>query len=340
MLLLARKARHGWQKIGEIAFDDPEFSAGVSMLHHTIASFSLNKMSCKLILPSSEVLRIQVTLSDENKVPREAQIIQALRGRTPYPVEELIYDHFGEGPHIEVAAITLETLNEAERFARAHHFNPVYVTAARDFEAQWEPVFHLPSKNARTAVPQKASSISAALFVAGMIGALGVLGAPVAGQAAPPPRPAQLSPAQNATEAAVTMRPVKRPATLIAAARQADPARLSRAQSPAPAAITIRPKKRPEALIAAAPKTYTAPKKDNITVANASTIEDGIQFESVNLIGVFGKNKRRHALLRFRGGAIEKVHVGETVRGITVRAISRDEVVYEKRGSLTYLRLK
>ena len=51
-------------------------------------------------------------------------IEEALVGRTPYAVEDLVFDFSRQGDHLKVAVVARETLEEAEGFAEAYGFCP------------------------------------------------------------------------------------------------------------------------------------------------------------------------------------------------------------------------
>ncbi|MBL9053594.1 MAG: hypothetical protein JNN02_07665, partial [Tabrizicola sp.] len=63
---------------------------------------------------------------------KRRQIATALQGRTPYAVEDLVFDWSGKGSVVRVAVVARETLEEAEGFATAHRLNPVSFVAIPD----------------------------------------------------------------------------------------------------------------------------------------------------------------------------------------------------------------
>lgn len=65
---------------------------------------------------------------------------------------------------------------------------------------------------------------------------------------------------------------------------------------------------------------------NNEDVAQTATEKGKIRLDSLSLIGVFGTETSRHALLRHPGGRVEKVRMGERVGPSKVVAISRDTV--------------
>ncbi len=73
---------------------------------------------------------------------------------------------------------------------------------------------------------------------------------------------------------------------------------------------------------------------ENQKVAKAATQRNEIRLDRLALIGTFGTETRRHALLRHSTGRIEKVQMGERVAGRRVVAIA-DGVVFLKSSSGT-----
>jgi hypothetical protein len=82
-----------------------------------------------MILPNSQILYTEVTAPGPSRDEKRRQIAAALEGRTPYPVEDLVFDWSGKGATVKVAVIARETLDEAEGFAATHRLNPVSFVA-------------------------------------------------------------------------------------------------------------------------------------------------------------------------------------------------------------------
>ncbi len=127
----------------------------------------------------------------------------------------------------------------------------------------------------------------------------------------PAPRPRNLS---RAVEAAV------------AAATQ--PA--SRSKTPEPPAAEEGDDE-PE-VASAAPRIPT-----KTSVAKQATFVNAINLSKVNLIGVYGSQSQRYALIRQSNGRYKKVRVGDRFDGGTVKAITASEVRYQKGGRLISL---
>lgn len=133
----------------------------------------------------------------------------------------------------------------------------------------------------------------------------------------PAPRPADMA---RAVEAAVA-----------AAARQPEPV-IAAAPSP-PEEITPETEVEPE-LTAAAP---SIPSSAN--VAKQATVRNAINLSKLNLIGVYGTQSNRYALVRQPNGRYVKVTVGDRLDGGRVAAITGTEVRYEKRGRMLVLEM-
>ena len=72
-------------------------------------------------------------------------------------------------------------------------------------------------------------------------------------------------------------------------------------------------------------------------VAKEATVKNAINLGKINLIGVYGTQSNRYALVRQANGRIIKVSVGDRLDGGRVAAITDTEVRYEKRGQLVAL---
>ncbi|WP_415234354.1 hypothetical protein [Pseudorhodobacter sp.] len=139
--LLHRTAR-GWLEVGSAAFDAPDLEEALAYMRSTALGLSPAGITTKLILPPGQILYTEAEAPGPDKAAREAQIRAALAGRTPYDVEELVFDWWGTGPTVQVAVVARETLEEAEAFAQTHRFNPVsFVTIPAEGQFAGEPWF-------------------------------------------------------------------------------------------------------------------------------------------------------------------------------------------------------
>ncbi|MES2434463.1 MAG: translation initiation factor 2 [Pseudomonadota bacterium] len=138
----------------------------------------------------------------------------------------------------------------------------------------------------------------------------------------------------------------------------ARPRDLSRAVEAAVAAVAREPQPEPEAAPEPAPQLAAIPEKNSsaeadgepdvvsaapkiptkATVAKQATFKNAINLSKLNLIGVYGTQSKRYALVRTAAGRYKKVRVGDTIDGGgRVAAITATEVRYQKGGRLVAL---
>ncbi|MEM9428849.1 MAG: hypothetical protein AAGA32_05060 [Pseudomonadota bacterium] len=124
-----------------------------------------------------------------------------------------------------------------------------------------------------------------------------------------------------------TTRPVPRPSRLAAVTAVAV------RTTPAPGAIRPAAVAVPEPPVPApSPPRAAPPLPSSASVARAATISDALPMRELALIGVFGTQTARHALVRLPGGRLVKVYSGDTVRGYQVTAISPDAIRLRRSG--------
>lgn len=170
----------------------------------------------------------------------------------------------------------------------------------------------------------------------------------------PQARPADLAPAQDGTLALVapdgaitplggldlSPRPVARPDAMADAVAAAVAAAASAPipDAPIPDAplvddgnVTPETEQEPE-IASAAP---SIPTKAN--VAKEATVRNALNLGKINLIGVYGTQSNRYALVRQPNGRIVKVSAGDRLDGGRVAAVTATELRYEKRGQMLVL---
>jgi len=126
---LLHRTPKGWLSIGEVAFDAPDIDEALDYLRKTALGLSPMGMATKIILPASQILYTEVHAPGPSREEKRRQIAAGLEGRTPYPVEDLVFDWSGKGATVKVAVVARETLDEAEGFAIVHRLNPVSFVA-------------------------------------------------------------------------------------------------------------------------------------------------------------------------------------------------------------------
>ncbi len=146
----------------------------------------------------------------------------------------------------------------------------------------------------------------------------------------------------NPSLLAISRRPAPRPqdfSRAVDAAVQLAVAEAVREPEPEPApaaeaAIALPEDDEEPELTSAAP---SAPLKG--TVAKKATFVNALNLSKVNLIGVYGTDSQRYALIRQANGRFKKVRVGDRFDGGQVAAITASEVRYQKGGQLVSLKL-
>lgn len=129
---LLHRTSQGWMEIGATRFGAPDMDTALDYMRTTALRLTPRGLATKLILPNDQILYTSVTAPGPDAARRKRQIKAGLDGRTPYGLDELVYDTFGSGPEVQVAVIARETLDQAEAFASEHRFNPVSFVAVPD----------------------------------------------------------------------------------------------------------------------------------------------------------------------------------------------------------------
>jgi hypothetical protein len=128
-IALLHRSSGGWLLVGRVALDAPDLPEALSYLRATALGLSPRGLATKLILPDEQLLVTTVDAPGPDEASRLAQIRTALEGRTPYAVEDLVFDWELVDGDVRVAVVARETLDEAESFATEHRFNPVSFAA-------------------------------------------------------------------------------------------------------------------------------------------------------------------------------------------------------------------
>ena len=132
----------GWYRLGSVSPDAEDMAAQLAELRSQAIALSDKPLHSKLVLPDTQIRYLSIETGD---LPHDARIsaaCDALEGATPYPVSELAFDISADGATTHVAAVALETLQEAESFASEHGFGPAsFVAAPGDMPFLGEPFF-------------------------------------------------------------------------------------------------------------------------------------------------------------------------------------------------------
>lgn len=151
---------------------------------------------------------------------------------------------------------------------------------------------------------------------------------PAASLATPPSLPPLARPAPVAARPAA-----KKPAPPVVRGPSSAPVPQSPPRQATPAPV------RQKVVVARAPVATPKPAAPSLTLASAATQKVGLSRNSVSLIGVFGGEDGRHALLRLPNGSVQRVSAGDSVQGVQVAAVGTDSVRLSGRGRDTLLLL-
>ncbi len=173
---------------------------------------------------------------------------------------------------------------------------------------------------------------------------LGAQGASLTAQAEAKLAEAAALEAQNPSVVAISMRPAARPQDL---SRAVEAAVAAAVREPAPEEAPVEvaaaaPEAAPE-IVDELDEPETSKAAPSIptkaSVAKQATYKNAINLSKINLIGTYGTDSRRYALVRQANGKYKKVKVGDKIDGGTVKAITDTEVRYQKGGRLVSLKM-
>ncbi len=147
---LLHRTPKGWIPLGEVAFDAPDLDEALAYLRKTALGLSPQGLASKIVLPNSQILYTEVNAPGPSREDKRRQIAEALEGKTPYDVSDLVFDWSGKGATVKVAVVARETLDEAEAFAVQHKLNPVGFVAVPESGAFVGEPFFGPTQAAAT----------------------------------------------------------------------------------------------------------------------------------------------------------------------------------------------
>lgn len=139
---ILHRTKVGWMCVGDVSLEDPELSDQLAVLRRTAADLESSGVTTKLVIPNSQILYTEVHAPGPDTNAQMVQIRQGLEGKTPYEVNDLVFDWRSIGQSAQVAVVFRESLKEAESFAVQHGFNPVSFVANPEFGSfEGEPFF-------------------------------------------------------------------------------------------------------------------------------------------------------------------------------------------------------
>ena len=139
---LLQRSSPGWALVGEAAPDADDLDARMAELRQMAEALSPGNLTCKVVVPNDQIRFLSVSGIPADPVSRKRAVQTALEGATPYSLDELSCDSTISGGELQIAAVALETLDEADAFARGYGFHPVSFVARPDAgEYNGEPFF-------------------------------------------------------------------------------------------------------------------------------------------------------------------------------------------------------
>jgi len=133
---LLRDAGGGWDVVDHVALDDSKLSGRLRRMRHTAVLATDANLETILIIPNWQIFYTTLSLPSDGLPADEEWITASLDGMTGCPVDEMKFDWRTTPAGVHVAALDINTLDEAESFATQHGFNPVRFSArpaAEDF---------------------------------------------------------------------------------------------------------------------------------------------------------------------------------------------------------------
>ena len=129
-------------KIAEAILDADDFDQRMSELSRKAEAMSGDGLRVALILQNEQIKFVSIACpNDADPITINEHILRVMDGATPYSVDELRFDHHLADGTLHVAAVALETLNEAEEFAKHHGFSPLSCIARTDADTFPTEVF-------------------------------------------------------------------------------------------------------------------------------------------------------------------------------------------------------
>ncbi|WP_300016357.1 hypothetical protein [uncultured Roseobacter sp.] len=146
---LLHRSGDGWRVIGEVSPEAEQVGAKLTVLRKTATAMAPDGLRCKLVIPNEQLRYLRLATPGLDLADRRDAARDALAGETPYALDDLAFDVAVDGDTTDVAAVALETLQEAEDFAVKHRFHPVsFVAMPEPQNYAGEPYFG-PTRAAR-----------------------------------------------------------------------------------------------------------------------------------------------------------------------------------------------
>lgn len=133
---LMHRAFPGWHMVDEVSLDNADLATALGELRDKANRLDPSGLRTKLVIPNDQIRYLQFDTEGLGADEIGDAVRRELAKATPYAVDDLAYDWSISAGQVHIAAVTRETLSEAEAFAVEHRFNPlcfVGIPDARDF---------------------------------------------------------------------------------------------------------------------------------------------------------------------------------------------------------------
>ena len=123
---LLRRAETGWSVLGDVSFQKDDLTSKISRLRKQALRLDPSAAQVKLVIPNEQIKYLTLARPKNALIDDiEALINNRLKTATPYQLSELRFDWATTQDSIFVAAVAIETLQEAEAFAQSCEFKPL-----------------------------------------------------------------------------------------------------------------------------------------------------------------------------------------------------------------------
>lgn len=123
---LLQRAETGWSVLGDVNFQKDDLTPKIGRLRTQALSLDPTAAQVKLVIPNEQIKYLTLARPKNALIDDIEALINAhLKTATPYQLSELRFDWATTQDNIFVAAVAIETLQEAEAFAQSCEFKPL-----------------------------------------------------------------------------------------------------------------------------------------------------------------------------------------------------------------------
>ena len=149
-ITLLHRAAGGWRRVGSVSPNSADLREELAALRAKGLLLRPEGVTTKVILPNDQIRYMSVETGDAEGEALLDIVRPELEQATPYGLDELAFDISPDGATTHLAAVALDTLEEAESFAAEHGFGPVSFVAVPGEEPFLGEPFFGPAQDAAT----------------------------------------------------------------------------------------------------------------------------------------------------------------------------------------------